>query len=161
IVVFDMDLGAGQRRQPRRRQHRRAQHVPGDDPPRRLDVGKTDLAVGQGHRAASIIWRSVKSFAETKDTRVGTKVMRKFATLLLALIVLGAAQAPVQAEDAYPTRPVKIMIAFPVGGLLDTVSRIVGERLSSLLGQQFIVEARPGAGGTLATAAVAKSDPDG
>ena len=87
--------------------------------------------------------------------------MRKFATLLLALIVLGAAQAPVQAEDAYPTRPVKIMIAFPVGGLLDTVSRIVGERLSSLLGQQFIVEARPGAGGTLATAAVAKSDPDG
>ena len=55
----------------------------------------------------------------------------------------------------------KIIIAFPVGGLLDTVSRIVGEKLSGLLGQQFIIEARPGAGGTLATAAVAKADPDG
>jgi tripartite-type tricarboxylate transporter receptor subunit TctC len=53
------------------------------------------------------------------------------------------------------------MIAFPVGGLLDTVSRIVGEKLSGLLGQQFIVEARPGAGGTLATAAVARADTDG
>ncbi len=47
---------------------------------------------------------------------------------------------------------VKIMIAFPVGGLLDTVSRIVGEKLTGLLGQQFVVEARPGAGGTIATA---------
>ena len=55
----------------------------------------------------------------------------------------------------------KIFIAFPVGGLLDTVSRIVGEKLAGLLGQQFIIEARPGAGGTLATAAVAKADPDG
>ena len=53
------------------------------------------------------------------------------------------------------------MIAFPVGGLLDTVSRIVGEKMTGLLGQQFIIEARPGAGGTLATNAVAKADPDG
>ena len=65
------------------------------------------------------------------------------------------------AQDNYPTRPVKLIIAFPVGGLLDTVSRIVGEKMSGLLGQQFIIEARPGAGGTLATAAVAKADPDG
>ena len=87
--------------------------------------------------------------------------MRKFGTLLGALALFGVAAAPALAQDAYPTRPVKIMIAFPVGGLLDTVSRVVGENLSTLLGQQFIVEARPGAGGTLATAAVAKSDPDG
>ena len=53
------------------------------------------------------------------------------------------------------------IIAFPVGGLLDTVSRIVGEKMSACLGQQFIIEARPGAGGTLATAAVAKAEPDG
>ena len=55
----------------------------------------------------------------------------------------------------------KIFIAFPVGGLLDTVSRIVGEKLGNLLGQQFVIEARPGAGGTIATLAVAKADPDG
>jgi tripartite-type tricarboxylate transporter receptor subunit TctC len=76
-----------------------------------------------------------------------------------ALLGLVAGQAP--AQDNYPTRPVKIIIAFPVGGLLDTVSRIVGEKMSGLLGQQFIIEARPGAGGTLATAAVAKAEPDG
>ena len=64
-------------------------------------------------------------------------------------------------QDNYPTRPVKIMIAFPVGGLLDTVSRVVGEKLTGLLGQQFIIEARPGAGGTIATAAIAKAEPDG
>jgi len=64
------------------------------------------------------------------------------------------------AQD-FPSRPVKIVVAFPVGGLLDTVARIVGDRLSSALGQQFIVESRPGAGGTLATASVARADPDG
>jgi tripartite-type tricarboxylate transporter receptor subunit TctC len=67
-----------------------------------------------------------------------------------------------QAQQAnYPTRPVKLLIAFPVGGLLDTVSRIVGDKLSTLLGQQFVIEARPGAGGTLATSALAKAAPDG
>jgi tripartite-type tricarboxylate transporter receptor subunit TctC len=78
--------------------------------------------------------------------------------VLAALTVLGA--APAAAQD-FPTRPVKILIAFPVGGLLDTVSRVVGEKLGAQLGQQFIIEARPGAGGTLATTAVAKADPDG
>jgi tripartite-type tricarboxylate transporter receptor subunit TctC len=52
-------------------------------------------------------------------------------------------------------------VAFPVGGLLDTVSRIVGDKLTVVLGQQFIIESRPGAGGTLATAAVARAEPDG
>jgi tripartite-type tricarboxylate transporter receptor subunit TctC len=87
--------------------------------------------------------------------------MKRLIGTLTALTLLSSAALPAWAQDAYPTRPVKIMIAFPVGGLLDTVSRIVGEKLSGLLGQQFVVEARPGAGGTLATAAVAKSEPDG
>jgi tripartite-type tricarboxylate transporter receptor subunit TctC len=84
--------------------------------------------------------------------------MRKTLACLLAVLALGL--GPVRAQD-YPTRPVKIFIAFPVGGLLDTVSRIVGEKLGGLLGQQFVIEARPGAGGTIATLAVAKADPDG
>ncbi len=81
---------------------------------------------------------------------------------MIGLFAAFAVLAPAKAQDTgYPTRPVKIMIAFPVGGLLDTVSRVVGEKLATLLGQQFIIEARPGAGGTLATAAVARSEPDG
>ncbi len=77
---------------------------------------------------------------------------------VLSLIGLGPARAQ---EAAYPSRPVKVLVAFPVGGLLDTVSRVVGEKLSGVLGQQFIVESRPGAGGTLATAAVARAERDG
>ena len=85
--------------------------------------------------------------------------MRRHLTAALALV--GILAGPAFAQDNYPNRPVKIIIAFPVGGLLDTVSRIVGEKMSGLLGQQFIIEARPGAGGTLATAAVSKAEPDG
>src|SRR5713226_6542018 len=84
------------------------------------------------------------------------------ACLLAALALPGMAPSSAIAQDAaYPNRPVKIFVAFPVGGLLDTVSRVVGDKLSALLGQQFIIESRPGAGGTLATAAVARAEPDG
>ncbi len=84
-----------------------------------------------------------------------------FACLIAALGVLGIVAPAGAQEAAYPARPIKIIIAFPVGGLLDTVSRVVGEKMSSLLGQQIVIEARPGAGGTLATAAVARAEPDG
>jgi tripartite-type tricarboxylate transporter receptor subunit TctC len=86
--------------------------------------------------------------------------MRILAGLLASLLVTPLCQSPATAQD-YPSRPVKILVAFPVGGLLDTVSRVVGEKLSAVLGQQFIIEARPGAGGTLATAAVARAERDG
>ena len=87
--------------------------------------------------------------------------MRRLLVHALAATALLGVASQARAQDNYPARPVKIIIAFPVGGLLDTVSRIVSEKMSGLLGQQFIIEARPGAGGTLATAAVAKADPDG
>src|SRR3954462_4266029 len=87
--------------------------------------------------------------------------MKRVLVALFTGLTLMTALASARAEDAYPSRPVKIMIAFPVGGLLDTVSRVVGEKLSALLGQQFVIEARPGAGGTLATNAVARAEPDG
>ena len=88
---------------------------------------------------------------------------KALACLLVAVTaLLGTAPGPATAQDSsYPTRPVRIIVAFPVGGLLDTVSRIVGDKLTMVLGQQFIIESRPGAGGTLATAAVARAEPDG
>jgi tripartite-type tricarboxylate transporter receptor subunit TctC len=88
--------------------------------------------------------------------------MKKFAAALIAAATIVAASANVSlAQDSYPVRPVKLLIGFPVGGLLDTVSRIVGEKLTHLLGQQVVIEARGGAGGSLATAALANADPDG
>jgi tripartite-type tricarboxylate transporter receptor subunit TctC len=90
-------------------------------------------------------------------------VNKALACLLVAVTaVLGTALGPATAQEpGYPSRPVRIIVAFPVGGLLDTVSRIVGDKLTMVLGQQFIIESRPGAGGTLATAAVARAEPDG
>jgi len=89
-------------------------------------------------------------------------VNKALACLFTVTALLVTAPGPATAQDpSYPTRPVRIIVAFPVGGLLDTVSRIVGDKLTVVLGQQFIIESRPGAGGTLATAAVARAEPDG
>ncbi len=88
--------------------------------------------------------------------------MKKLTAVLFTAATITAASTNVSlAQDNYPARPVKLLIGFPVGGLLDTVSRIVGEKLTTLLGQQFVIEARAGAGGSLATAAVANAEPDG
>jgi tripartite-type tricarboxylate transporter receptor subunit TctC len=61
----------------------------------------------------------------------------------------------------YPTRPPHIIVGYPAGGSTDICARLFGDWLSKRLGQQFIVENRPGAGNNLATEAVAKSPPDG
>jgi tripartite-type tricarboxylate transporter receptor subunit TctC len=86
---------------------------------------------------------------------------KKLTAALFAIAIVATNATASFAQDNYPTRPVKLLIGFPVGGLLDTVSRIVGEKLAGLLGQQFVIEARPGAGGSLATLAVANAEPDG
>jgi tripartite-type tricarboxylate transporter receptor subunit TctC len=65
------------------------------------------------------------------------------------------------AQTAYPTRPVKVVIPYPPAGGADTVGRIYFQRLSEMWGQQFVIDNRGGAGGTIAAAAVAKADHDG
>lgn len=83
--------------------------------------------------------------------------MRKVAGLLA--LFLGAALA--QAQDYYPAKPVRIVVSFAAGGPTDQVARIIGAKLTDLLGQAFIVENRTGAGGNLGAADVAKAPPDG
>ena len=67
---------------------------------------------------------------------------------------------PAAAAD-YPTRPVHIIVGYPAGGSTDIVARIIGNWLGVKLGQQFIVENRPGAGNNIGTEAVVKAAPDG
>ncbi|HEV2563649.1 MAG TPA: tripartite tricarboxylate transporter substrate binding protein [Microvirga sp.] len=62
---------------------------------------------------------------------------------------------------AYPSRPVRLIVPFTPGGTTDIFARLVGEKLSQSLGQQFVIENRGGAGGNIGTDAVAKADPDG
>jgi tripartite-type tricarboxylate transporter receptor subunit TctC len=80
-------------------------------------------------------------------------------------VLAGMAAAPfiggAGAQTAWPARPVRVMVPYPPAGGADTTARIVYAKLSQTLGQQFVVENRGGAGGTIAEALLAKADPDG
>jgi tripartite-type tricarboxylate transporter receptor subunit TctC len=79
--------------------------------------------------------------------------------LLLILATLGA--VPVWAQDAYPSKPVKLILPFPPGGPTDILGRLIGEKLGANLGQPVITENRGGAGGNVGAEAAARSAPDG
>jgi tripartite-type tricarboxylate transporter receptor subunit TctC len=81
------------------------------------------------------------------------------AALLAAALIAGAA-AGAQAQS-FPSRPITLVVPFPPGGGNDALARAVAERMSKSLGQQVVVDNRGGAGGTVATRAVAKTAPDG
>ena len=79
-----------------------------------------------------------------------------------ALIIISAFQTVAFAQiDAYPNKPIKLIITWPVGGFADTLGRTVANQLGPILGQQIIVENRGGANGMIGADAVAKSAPDG
>jgi len=78
----------------------------------------------------------------------------------LSLCALAAPFAPASALD-YPTHPVRFIVGYPAGGSTDIIARLIGQRLSERLGQQFVIENRTGAGGNIGTEAVVRSPPDG
>ena len=80
------------------------------------------------------------------------------------LAVLGAAllaSSAASAQDAFPSRPIRLIVSFPPGGGADLTARTVGQKMGELLGQPLVVENRPGANGLVGCDAVAKSAPDG
>ena len=85
---------------------------------------------------------------------------RKFLHLTAAAVALAALPRTVNAE-AYPSRPVHIIVGFAPGGGTDIMARLIGSGLSSRLGQQVVVENRPGAGTNIATEAVVRAPADG
>lgn len=82
--------------------------------------------------------------------------------ICLAVIGLSTAASigSVSAQD-YPTRPVKWVVGYPPGGATDIIARLLGQRLSERLGQQFVIENKPGAGNNIATESVINAEPDG
>ena len=68
---------------------------------------------------------------------------------------------PYAAAQGYPAKPVRMLVAFPAGGSADIVARVLAQKLSESVGQNFFVDNRPGAGGNLAFEALAKADADG
>src|SRR5437899_8525376 len=81
--------------------------------------------------------------------------MRRLAFLLVGLLAVTA-----QAQE-FPTRPIRMIVPYAPGGLPDTMTRIIGPKMSEALGQQIVVENRPGAGGISGTEVVARSTADG
>jgi tripartite-type tricarboxylate transporter receptor subunit TctC len=86
--------------------------------------------------------------------------MRMRSVVAAALLGMSFACAPASAQD-YPAKPITLVVPFPAGGGNDALARLVAEKMSRALGQQVVVENRGGAGGTIATRAVAKTAPDG
>ena len=85
---------------------------------------------------------------------------RHFLHLAAGAAALPAASRIARAQ-VYPSRPVRLIVAFPAGGSSDIVARLLGQRLSERLGQPIVIDNRPGAGGNIGTEAVAKAAPDG
>jgi tripartite-type tricarboxylate transporter receptor subunit TctC len=85
---------------------------------------------------------------------------RRFLQLAAGAAALPAASRLAFAQT-YPARPVRIVVGFPAGNASDIIARLVAQSLSQRLGQQFIVENRPGAGGSIGTEVVVRSPPDG
>ena len=89
-------------------------------------------------------------------------LVKRFMYLCTSMLFLGLLPVSAYAQtDAYPNRPIKLIITWPVGGFADTLGRTVANQLGPILGQQVVVENRGGANGMIGADAVAKSAPDG
>jgi tripartite-type tricarboxylate transporter receptor subunit TctC len=87
--------------------------------------------------------------------------MGTFMTRILAAALLAAFAGTAHAQANYPDRPVTLVVPYAAGGPVDTIARIIGTRMSELLGQQMVIENVGGAGGLTGAARVAKATPDG
>jgi len=88
-------------------------------------------------------------------------VLRRTAICLIAIGISVIASIGGAAALDYPTRPVRWIVGYPPGGATDIIARLIGQRLSERLGQQFVIENKPGAGNNIGTEAAINAEPDG
>jgi tripartite-type tricarboxylate transporter receptor subunit TctC len=88
-------------------------------------------------------------------------VLTKRAFLCTAAAAGAGAVSGVASAQTYPSKPIRIVVGFAPGGPADVMARLIGQRMTPVLGQSIIIDNRPGAGGTIGARAVAESDPDG
>src|SRR5712672_397239 len=136
--------------------------------PSRLPVRSTAQGIGlprlrvcprNGCRSPFLITGNWDSFGVARGHTM--KLPRRSFLHLAAGVAALPAVSRIARAQAYPSRPVRIVVGFAAGGSNDTLARLIGSWLSERLGQPFIVETRPGAGGNIATEVVVNAPPDG
>src|SRR5262245_34595268 len=93
--------------------------------------------------------------------RLSRSVLRTGRNSCVALLALFALAVPALAQQAWPARPLKLVLPFPPGGSTDLLGRAIAERLADQLKQPVVPENRPGAGGNVGAEAAARAAPDG
>jgi tripartite-type tricarboxylate transporter receptor subunit TctC len=88
-------------------------------------------------------------------------IIRRVLLAVVAAIALGFVTAGAASAQAYPSRPIRLIVPFLAGGTVDIVARQIGQQLSAVLGQPVVIDNRPGGGTTIGLKAVATSEPDG
>src|SRR5262249_55074887 len=87
--------------------------------------------------------------------------MIRLLSIALAMAMAAASAVSQTSDDAWPERPIRLVVPFPAGSSTDIIARIVAQKLSPRLGQQIVIENRAGASGNIGADAVAKAAPDG
>src|SRR5215471_1838145 len=90
----------------------------------------------------------------------GITAMLAKPTFLCAIVAVACAASGIASAKTFPNRPIRIVVGFAPAGPADVMARLIGQRLTSILGQGIVIDNRPGAGGTIGARAVAESDPD-
>src|SRR5215475_6748651 len=116
------------------------------------------MALVQG-RCRFLQSRQLKKRATTACRR--EDVMRRVGGVLLLLVCMALLGSPASAQGTYPNRPIRVLIPYAPGGLTDVVARHYAEHLRKSLGQNILVENKPGASGIIAIEEMARAKPDG
>lgn len=108
-----------------------------------------------------VAWLASRSRYQTGEPEVSRLVCKLASALLLPLAALSWSARVAAQSDAYPNKPVRIIVPFAAGGVADALPRLVGQKLSEKWGRSVVVDNKPGAAGNIGMEAVARSAPDG
>ena len=103
------------------------------------------------------LWKPVIA----QDRHEGEMTMRAMQSSVRCIALAMVLAAPARAQDAYPSKPITMIVPFAAGGSTDVIGRVIAEGLRQVLGQTVVVDNRGGAGGSIGTAAIARAQPDG
>src|SRR4029453_18556213 len=117
------------------------------------------LPISTSHSQGSMMKRLRSRIGPDRSSTRESAMSRFHLIAMLVAVAIGV--APAQAQDQFPTKPIRIVLPVPAGSALDVATHAIADELTARWGQQVLVEARPGAGGLIAGQAVATAAPDG